>query len=185
MWDYQCMLQSWASGNWRAAGFSPDPAAQPGHECQHVSCLTPGHPGNKQTIHIKFWWSSYVDSSCLWKMCIAAEFVLAILSNILSIRFLNLLFGCNPKVDPFPYLCPFLTSRSMGQWVSPGGCGWRTPSTITSTTRNTSFCKKNRQVFLYYILFHMYLQPPISQKHIVTTFFNTLPEFHCSEMLNG
>lgn len=49
-------------------------------------------------------------------------------------------------------LLPALPSRSMDQWASPGGCGWRTPSTITSTTRNISSCKKNRQVFMLLLL---------------------------------
>lgn len=72
-------------------------------------------------------------------MCTATEFEIAISYNSTFLRFLNLLVR----------LCPFLTSRFMGQWVSPGGCGWRTPSMITSTTRNISSCKKNRQVFFF------------------------------------
>lgn len=63
MSDYQCMLQSWASGNWRAAGFSPDPAAQPGHT--GVPRREPPHCGpprnrarNPQRVLVAFrWWT--------------------------------------------------------------------------------------------------------------------------------
>lgn len=34
--------------------------------------------------------------------------------------------------------------RSTGVWASPGGCGWRTRSTTTSTTPSTSSCRRNR-----------------------------------------
>lgn len=138
MSDYQCMLQSWASGNWRAAGFSPDPAAQLGHVCQHVSRLTIGHPGIEPRSHRRFSWPSDVESSSLWKMCFAIWFC-----HCYFIKKCTFLTNLNLPVR----LCPSVTSRFMGQWVSPGGCGWRTPSTITSTTRNMCSCKKNRQVF--------------------------------------
>lgn len=36
--------------------------------------------------------------------------------------------------------------RSMGRWGSHGGCGWRIPSTITSTTPSTSSFRRNRSV---------------------------------------
>lgn len=32
----------------------------------------------------------------------------------------------------------------MDQWVSPGGCGWKMPWMITSTTLSTSCCRRNR-----------------------------------------
>lgn len=37
-------------------------------------------------------------------------------------------------------------SRSTGGWASPGGCGWRTRSTTTSTTPSTSSCRRSRYV---------------------------------------
>lgn len=43
--------------------------------------------------------------------------------------------------NPSPYLFRF-----MDQWGSHGGCGWRIPSMITSITRSTSSCKRNRWV---------------------------------------
>lgn len=32
----------------------------------------------------------------------------------------------------------------MDQWVSPGGCGWKIPWMITSTTLSISSCRRNR-----------------------------------------
>lgn len=41
----------------------------------------------------------------------------------------------------------------MDQWVSPGGCGWKMPWMITSTTLSTSSCRRNR--FAVWVLAQM------------------------------